>query len=393
MPTVSVIIPSYNHEKYVGECIQSVLDQSYQDFEIIITDDGSTDRTVEIIANLHDPRIKLFRHSENKGAPASMNNCISHARGKYIAPLGSDDAWYPHKLEMQVEYMHAHPEIAVLFSKVDWMDETGLLIPDEENAYKAVFDVENRTRFEWLRHFFQQGNCLNMPSSLIRSTCFKEIGLLNPLLAALHDFDLWVRICLEHDIMILDEKLVRYRWMSDHSNASGDNLKSRLRSRFEYKQLLNDYLKIKDTDELLLIFPQAAEYGKITPDLIPYFVARLALDRGMDFAGLWGLEVIEQLLKNEKTASKLEKYCDFTYPNFAGLTGEFDAFNLAKMEQQLAKIAQQDDEILRQDIEMAQRDAQIAQRDATIASIYGSKSWQATEYLGRTRDRLLHRGS
>ncbi|HSE39385.1 MAG TPA: glycosyltransferase family 2 protein, partial [Acidobacteriota bacterium] len=98
MPTVSVIIPSYNHERFVQECIQSVLNQTFQDFEIIITDDASIDRTVEIIEQFDDPRIKLFKHSINQGVSIAANNCIKHAKGKYIAWLSSDDAWYSEKL-------------------------------------------------------------------------------------------------------------------------------------------------------------------------------------------------------------------------------------------------------------------------------------------------------
>jgi glycosyltransferase involved in cell wall biosynthesis len=361
MSTVSVIIPSYNHEKYIGECIQSILNQTYQDFEIVITDDGSTDRTVEIIESFDDPRIKFFKHSKNKGAPETINNCMQHANGKYIAPLGSDDAWYPEKLKRQVTYLDEHPDIAVVFSKVEWVNESGILIPGEQNPYKDVFNVQNRTRFEWLNHFFKYGNCLNMPSSLIHRKCFTEIGLQNPVLAALHDFDFWIRICLVYDIIVLDEKLVRYRWMSDSSNASGRSIRTTTRTRFESKQLLNHYLKIKDVRELLLVFPEAANYGTISQDTIPYFVARMALELPIEFMALWGLEVIYELLKDEKTALKLEKQCGFTYQDFIKLTGESNTFNLATIEQQAAM---------------------IAERDARIAAIYASRTWRLAKLIG-----------
>jgi glycosyltransferase involved in cell wall biosynthesis len=370
MSAVSVIIPSYNHEKYIGECIQSILNQTYQDFEIVITDDGSIDRTVEIIESFDDPRIKFFKHSKNKGAPETINDCMLHANGKYIAPLGSDDAWYPEKLKRQVMYLDEHPDIAVVFSKVDWVNESGILIADEQNPYKDVFNVQNRTRFEWLKHFFKHGNCLNMPSSLIRRKCFTEIGPQNPVLAALHDFDFWIRICLVYDIIVLDEKLVRYRWISGGSNASAYNIKTHTRTRFESKQLLNHYLKIKDVRELLLVFPEAANYGTISQDTIPYFVGRIALEVPIEFMALWGLEVIYELLKDEKTALKLEKQCSFTYQDFIKLTGESNTFNLATIEQQTAT---------------------IAERDARIAAIYASRSWRLAKLIGMrgVRDGLI----
>jgi glycosyltransferase involved in cell wall biosynthesis len=329
MPTVSVIISSYNHEKYVGECIQSILDQTYQDFEIVITDDGSTDRTVEIMESFDDPRIRLFKPPSKMGAPMSFNNCIRHSSGKYIASIGSDDAWLPEKLEVQVKYLDEHPDIAVVFSKVTWVNELGDIIPDENNPYKGIFEVQNRTRFKWLNYFFKQGNCLNMPSSLIRRDCFAEIGLFNPVLAGLHDFDLWVRICFKHEIMILDEKLVRYRWMSDNSNASSHTKNKQIRHRFENKQILNHYLKITEPAELLAIFPDAIQYGRMTTDTIPYFLGRIAIDSNVDYKVLWGEETIFALLQNEKAAQALEENCNFKYWDFINIVPRNDVFSSA----------------------------------------------------------------
>ena len=89
MPKISVVIASYNHEGFVAEALQSVLGQTCQDFEIVITDDGSTDRTVEAIRLCHDPRIRLFCFEENRGASAAMNHGIREAKGEYIAALAS----------------------------------------------------------------------------------------------------------------------------------------------------------------------------------------------------------------------------------------------------------------------------------------------------------------
>jgi glycosyltransferase involved in cell wall biosynthesis len=172
MPIVSVIIPSYNHEAYIAECINSVLNQTFQDFEIIITDDASTDRTVQVIERFNDPRIKLFKHSINKGASVATNNCIRQSKGKYIAMLSSDDAWYPNKLDIQVKYLDTHPKIGAVFGKADWIDETGAIIKSRHFPYMDVFNVRNRSRFEWLNHFFNKGNCLCHPCSLVRRKCY-----------------------------------------------------------------------------------------------------------------------------------------------------------------------------------------------------------------------------
>ena len=101
VPRVSVRIPAYNHGKYILECLQSVLEQTFQDFEIVITDDGSTDDTVEIIRSFSDPRIHLEVFPENRGLTSTVANCCRRAKGEYIANLCSDDAWEKDKLEKQ----------------------------------------------------------------------------------------------------------------------------------------------------------------------------------------------------------------------------------------------------------------------------------------------------
>jgi glycosyltransferase involved in cell wall biosynthesis len=333
MPTVSVIIPSYNHEKYIEECIQSVLDQTFQDFEIIITDDGSTDQTVGMIKRFDDPRIKLFQFYKNRGACVAANNSLQHASGKYIAVLSSDDAWYPQKLAVQVKYLDKHPEVAVVFGKVDWIDETGNLITSDNFTYKNLFNVNNRTRFEWLRYFFEKGNCLCHPCSLVRRECYSEVGSFNPALASLPDYDLWIRICLKYDIRILNQKLIRFRRIGEEINASGASFKTLVRNQFEALQILNNYLKIKKPDELLLIFPDATRYGKVTASLIPYFLGRIAIDTGWDYKMLWGLQQLYSLLQDEKKSKSLIKNYDFSYQDFIKLAGESDVFKISLLSQ------------------------------------------------------------
>jgi glycosyltransferase involved in cell wall biosynthesis len=155
MPRVTVIIPSYNHEKFVGEAIQSVLNQTYQDFEIVITDDGSTDQSVSIIKSFTDPRIKLFCFDKNQGACVAGLKCRSEAKGEFIALLNSDDVFAPDKLEKQVRFLEQNPEIAAVFSYAQIIDEEGNDFSND-HVYKQIFIQPNRTRFEWLNYFFSR---------------------------------------------------------------------------------------------------------------------------------------------------------------------------------------------------------------------------------------------
>ena len=266
MALISVIIPSYNHGKYISESIQSVLDQTYQNFEIIITDDASTDESVRVIENFSDDRIKLFKFEKNEGASVASNNCILNSSGEYIAMLSSDDIWFPNKLEVQVKYLEKHQEVAAVFANVKWINELGKNIFNSNFPYRDVFKVENRSRFEWLNHFFYKGNCLCHPSSLVRREVYNQVGLLNPAFASIPDFDLWVRICLQFDIHVLKQSLLKFRRMSDDTNASCDRVGNRIRNSFENKQIMDNFLNITNVQDFLLIFPDAKKFGNICYD-------------------------------------------------------------------------------------------------------------------------------
>ena len=113
-PKISVIMPNYNNELYLREAIESVLNQTFKDFEFIIVDDGSTDKSIEIIQSYNDPRIKIFINEINKGVSYTKNVGLDAAKGEYIIILDSDDICHPERLEKQVKFMDKHPDIGVL---------------------------------------------------------------------------------------------------------------------------------------------------------------------------------------------------------------------------------------------------------------------------------------
>ena len=326
-PLVSVIIPSFNHETYIRECIDSVLSQTYQDFEIIITDDGSSDKTVDIIKTYVDERIHLFEHKYNLGASVATNNCITHSRGKYIAMLSSDDIWDTKKLEIQVSFLEENIDIAAVFSKVDWIDGNGNYYDKNFIDFNA-FNVENKNNNEWLRYFFYFGNSLCHPSSLIRKDVYDEIGYLNRGFANLPDFDLWVRLCLKNKIYILDEKLIKFRRISEEKNASGDNINSRIRNRFEYEKILDHYLAIDSYDQLINVFPELEKFQTRNSALFPFLIGQLAIETGIDFFIHWGLDQIYYLLQEPKSAQLLKEELHFDYIDFIKLSGICDPYKI-----------------------------------------------------------------
>lgn len=124
MKTVSVIIPVYKVENYIAATVQSVLDQTYENFELLIIDDGSPDSSIEICQQFTDPRIKIIRQ-ENRGVAAARNTGIRHAQGEYIALLDADDLWVPQKLEKHVEHLDNSPEVGVSFCRSAFIDQEG----------------------------------------------------------------------------------------------------------------------------------------------------------------------------------------------------------------------------------------------------------------------------
>jgi glycosyltransferase involved in cell wall biosynthesis len=138
MKKVSIIIPTYAAEKYIAATIQSVLEQTYKNFELLLVDDGSPDKSIEICEELTDPRIRIIRQV-NRGVAAARNNGIRHAQGEYIAFLDADDLWLPEKLEKHVNHLEKSPAVGVSFSYSAFIDEVGNRLGlYMRNEYKIV---------------------------------------------------------------------------------------------------------------------------------------------------------------------------------------------------------------------------------------------------------------
>jgi glycosyltransferase involved in cell wall biosynthesis len=244
VPKVSVAMASYNHAPYVATALQSVLEQSFQDFEIVVTDDGSADGTAEEARQVRDPRISVKALPTNVGGSIALNSSILRCRGLYVAVLNSDDIFLPGKLERQVRYLDAHPEIGALFGYPQFIDECGIRLAPGDTFYGNMFDVANRTRAQWLRHFFFQGNALCHPSVLIRRKCYDAVGFYNPALAQLPDLEMWVRLLHRFDIHVLPEPLVGFRILEGDRNASAGRPDAIARVQWEWLHVLPHYLTL-----------------------------------------------------------------------------------------------------------------------------------------------------
>jgi hypothetical protein len=255
MPKVSVAIPSYNHAPFVGAALRSVLDQSFQDFEIVVTDDGSQDTTVDEAQRIRDPRISVTALPRNVGACSALNASIRRSTGRYIAILNSDDVFLPGKLDRQVRFLDAHPEIGAVFGYPEFIDENGNRLASADTFYGDTFYVTNRTRAAWLRHFFFTGNALCHPSVLIRRQCYDTVGLYNPALAQIPDLDMWMRLLHHFDIHLIEEPLVGFRILKGGQNASAGKPDAIARVQWEWLKVLSNYLSL-DSELLAAVFPE-----------------------------------------------------------------------------------------------------------------------------------------
>jgi len=213
-PTVSVIMPAYNHERFVGEAIESVLNQTFTDFEFIIINDGSTDGTDRVIRSYNDPRI-LYYTQDNIDAPNTLNRGLSLAKGKYISIINSDDVYHPERLSFLVETAEVKDAMLVITDLV-FIDESSAVIEDPLHTYNSWYSGLKSIYLDTgsLEKAFFIGNMAVTTSNLFfHSTVIKEIGLFNSYRYT-HDYDFILRALIKYRdrfLFLKDKKYLFYR--------------------------------------------------------------------------------------------------------------------------------------------------------------------------------------
>ncbi len=394
---VSVVLTSYNHGPYIRQAIDSILAQTFTDFELIIWDDGSTDDSWDIIQSYDDVRIRAFRHEKNQRYV--LNSAIREAvRGEYIAVHHSDDVWEPQKLERQLPLLENQPQLGAVFTWATIIDEQGVAGSVRDHFYTKIFDQPNRTRFEWLNFFFYHGNALCHPSLLIRRQCFEVCGLFRRGLIQLPDFDMWIRVCLRYDIHVLPERLVRFRLRSHEANASGNRPETQARTAIEFHLILQHYRQLRDRESLLAVFPQAASrMGEgFDPD---YVLAMMALEGGKvpAWRRLWAIALLHELLGDPQRAERLAREQGFGYRDFIALVGQSSIFRahgdeaklarLVESEQRAAELERERNELR---LHLLDEGDRLAQQQVRLEALLVSHSWRLTAPL-RQGHRLWQR--
>jgi glycosyltransferase involved in cell wall biosynthesis len=196
-PKVSVVIPTYNRPSMLKEAVDSVLTQDFEDFELIVVDDGSTDGTAEEIER-YGGRVKLIQHSENRGVSAARNKGLLHARGKYIAFLDSDDLWVKGKLKIQVTFLDDNPHYPLCYTDEVWIRKGRRVNPKVKHAKYSGWIFEKCLPL-----------CTISPSSaMMRKTLFSKVGLFDEALPVCEDYDFWLRVSARFPIFFINRKLI-----------------------------------------------------------------------------------------------------------------------------------------------------------------------------------------
>jgi hypothetical protein len=328
-PVVSVCMASYNHAPFIRTAVDSVMSQSFTDWELVITDDGSTDGTIEAIEDIRDERMHIERFPENRTACVALNHSIRRARGAFIAVLNSDDAWQPEKLAKQLAVMTEQPKTAATFTLVEMIDERGRPLP-ESHHYNGVFEQANRTRHEWLSRLLLIGNCLCHPSVLVRRSVYDEVGLYDEYMAQVPDWDMWVRITLKHDIWIIQEPLTTFRILDGERNASGNRPSAKARCEVELQLMLLKVLR-SHPQEIVQVLTAHEAGARDAEHAAPYDALRVMLDApdtGPRLSGmraamiLWMYEQLQgrqewQLCKQFIAATAAREACAVAMPDTA----------------------------------------------------------------------------
>lgn len=248
-PKVSFLIPLYNAEQYIADTLESVLDQTYQNFEVIIVDDGSVDRSLAIVQKFKDYRIKVFCNDRNRGIAYTRNVGLSHCEGVYIALLDDDDLALNTRLEKQVAFLENHPDIDAVGGNAQWIDESGKIIRDK---------IEVISESDTIRMFLLFRNILNNSEMTLRRCTIEknQIKYQNECFG-LEDFLFWIQFSKVAKISNIPDLVLQKRVSSKNETGRMRSEKSKER-RYKYLEmqkysLLMDRFVLEQRDEQILL--------------------------------------------------------------------------------------------------------------------------------------------
>ncbi len=328
LPTVSVIMATYNHANFVAEAIESVLSQIEVDFEFLISDDGSSDNTRDVIASISDERISFFPNKINRGAGIVVNELIQKSSGEFIALINSDDSWISNsKLVNQLQIMQENPTVGACFGRAKFIDKAGKQIDKSTLPFGKIFDQHNRSRGKWLRYFFDNANCICHPTMLIRKACYDKVGFYKNSMRQIPDFDMWIRLVKYYDIYICEQELINFRILPGE-NASSQTSDNSIRTINEHYLIASEFFDDVDNQTLLDGFSDLLRNKELSSEehvaiekVLLYLYPNQWLGKAYKMIGLLGLY---RLLNSDKHRHILQSEYSIDDRWFQDLTSDID---------------------------------------------------------------------
>lgn len=198
-PLVSIILPTYNRAELIMRAVESVLTQTFEDFELIIVDDASTDNTLKLLQNLEDDRIRIFPNQINTGASLARNIGIKEARGSFIAFQDSDDVWVASKLKDQIDCFKKHPNAGIVYSSYK------KITPSQSFLVPGPWVKKHEGN---LKKELSYGNFIGLPTMIVKKECLSAVGVFDESLKSLEDWDLLLRLSTLYSFAYIDTPLV-----------------------------------------------------------------------------------------------------------------------------------------------------------------------------------------
>lgn len=312
--TVSILCPSYNHEKYVKYFLDSLLAQTNPNWELIIVDDCSTDNNVAEIKKYTDKRIKLIQNPFNMGINCGLNRAFAESSGQYISFCASDDMLKPDYVENVFNCFKQNPNKKLLYCDLQIMDPDG-------NPENEFWRNPRINRYAVLNQMFFQGNCLLSPGMVIRRDLFKKILPLDIPLSQYQDYKMHIDLLLQSDFMIMDKISVLYRKPNNQSGLSVFNDVTARNKQLETNLLMDSFLQIHDVALLKKIFAENLNpFGTISQKTIPFILGMMALQSSDAYRKIWGYNQISRFINDATNYALVHEMYDFSYTEFLGLS-------------------------------------------------------------------------
>ena len=318
-PLFSILLVHFNKADYIQATINSILKQTYQNFEIIIGDDCSSDNTEEIIKTINDKRIKYVKMPFNLGINNNLNTIAEIATGDYCVYLASDDLLRINYLEKIKNAFEQNKYVDAIYCQLAIIDEFGNYIESKDTPY---YYAQNRTPEEFLHIAFMKHNILPSPGMAFRRSLKNKIFPQECSIVNFQDYKIHTDILITgHKNLVLDDILVDYRIFNNNRNISYRNTETIKREILETEFLLDTFLKIEDIEFLKQIFHKEIQQTKIIPykETIPFFLGQMALLSRCETRKEWGYKTICRFLQNKNNFYLVFKYYNFSFKNFLEL--------------------------------------------------------------------------